>query len=107
MNAAGAANFKLLTSAAERHPKLMNFLVTGGAGFIGSHVCERLLHSGHAVWVLDDLNPFYSPAVKQKNIDEIASLGKPFTFALGELSNFKVLEDLFKEGKFDQVIHLA
>ncbi|MDB6110286.1 MAG: NAD-dependent epimerase/dehydratase [Pedosphaera sp.] len=91
----------------ERHHKLMNFLVTGGAGFIGSHVCERLLHSGHAVWVLDDLNPFYSPAVKQKNIDEIASLGKPFTFVLGELSNFKVLEDLFKEGRFDQVIHLA
>jgi UDP-glucuronate 4-epimerase len=86
---------------------LMNFLVTGGAGFIGSHVCERLLHSGHAVWVLDDLNPFYSPAVKQRNLDEIASLGKPFTFIHGDLADVKVLEDLFQKGRFDQIIHLA
>jgi UDP-glucuronate 4-epimerase len=42
----------------------MNFLVTGGAGFIGSHVCERLLHDGHAVWAFDDLNPFYDPQLK-------------------------------------------
>jgi UDP-glucuronate 4-epimerase len=85
----------------------MNFLVTGGAGFIGSHVCERLLHSGHAVWVLDDLNPFYSPAVKQRNLDEITSLGKPFTFIHGDLADVKVLENLFQQGRFDQIIHLA
>ena len=58
----------------------MNFLVTGGAGFIGSHVCERLLRDGHAVWALDDLNSFYSPAIKEKNLKEISALGKPFTF---------------------------
>jgi nucleoside-diphosphate-sugar epimerase len=46
----------------------MNFLVTGGAGFIGSHVCERLLGLGHAVWTLDDLNPFYAVALKQQNL---------------------------------------
>jgi UDP-glucose 4-epimerase len=34
----------------------MNFLVTGGVGFIGSHMCERLLHAGQAVWAFDDLN---------------------------------------------------
>jgi UDP-glucuronate 4-epimerase len=85
----------------------MNFLVTGGAGFIGSHVCERLLQSGHAVWALDDLNPFYSPAVKEKNLREIASLGKPFTFIAKDLSDVKALEKLFQEARFDQVIHLA
>jgi UDP-glucuronate 4-epimerase len=85
----------------------MNFLVTGGAGFIGSHVCERLLQSGHAVWALDDLNPFYSPAVKEKNLREIASLGKPFTFVAKDLSDVKALEKLFQEARFDQVIHLA
>ena len=36
----------------------MRALVTGAAGFIGSHVCESLLQSGHAVWAFDDLNPF-------------------------------------------------
>src|SRR5579859_7270506 len=85
----------------------MNFLVTGGAGFIGSHVCERLLQSGHAVWALDDLNPFYSPAVKEKNLREIASLGKPFSFIAKDLSDVKALGKLFQEARFDQVIHLA
>ena len=85
----------------------MNFLVTGGAGFIGSHVCERLLQAGHSVWALDDLNPFYSPAVKERNLREITALNKPFTFLLSELSDVKSLENLFKQIRFDQVIHLA
>src|SRR3954447_4466444 len=85
----------------------MNVLVTGGAGFIGSHVCERLLHSGHSVWALDDLNAFYSPAIKERNLREISALGKPFTFILSELSDVKALENLFKQVRFDQIIHLA
>ncbi len=52
----------------------MNFLVTGGAGFIGSHLCERLLREGHAVWTLDDLNGFYDPALKEKNLRQIRSI---------------------------------
>jgi UDP-glucuronate 4-epimerase len=89
------------------HHCAMNFLVTGGAGFIGSHVCERLLHSGHAVWTLDDLNPFYSPVVKRRNLEEITSLRRPFTFVHGELSDTGLLDDLFGSTRFDQVIHLA
>ncbi|MDB6019261.1 MAG: NAD-dependent epimerase/dehydratase [Pedosphaera sp.] len=85
----------------------MNFLVTGGAGFIGSHFCERLLQSGHAVWVLDDLNPFYSPAIKQQNLKDIAQAGAPFTFIHSELADVNVLENIFKSVRFDQVIHLA
>ena len=52
----------------------MNFLVTGGAGFIGSHVCERLLRDGHRVWAFDDLNHFYDPQFKQRNLREIQAL---------------------------------
>src|SRR3569623_248465 len=85
----------------------MNFLVTGGAGFIGSHLCERLLGEGHAVWTLDDLNPFYDIAIKQRNIRDIQALAKPFTFVHGDLTDAEAVEDLFNEVKFDQIIHLA
>ena len=85
----------------------MNVLVTGGAGFIGSHVCERLLRAGHAVWALDDLNSFYSPALKERNLGEIKSLGKPFTFIKADLCDKAAIEKVFGETRFDQVIHLA
>ena len=85
----------------------MNFLVTGGAGFIGSHVCERLLHSGHAVWAFDDLNPFYDPRLKQRNLRDLQSLAKPFEFVHGDLTNRAALDELFGSVRFDQVIHLA
>src|SRR5580704_12812686 len=86
---------------------LMNFLVTGGAGFIGSHVCQRLLGEGHAVWALDDLNNFYNPALKQHNLAEIQALQKPFVFIQGDVADRSGVERLFREIKFDQVIHLA
>jgi len=85
----------------------MNFLVTGGAGFIGSHVCEALLDAGHHVWALDDLNDFYDPQVKQRNLREIAAPGKPFHFHAGDLTNVATVNELFASVKFDQVIHLA
>jgi UDP-glucuronate 4-epimerase len=85
----------------------MNFLVTGGAGFIGSHVCERLLLAGHAVWTLDDLNAFYSPSIKERNLKEISALGKPFTVVRADLSDGAKVRELFQSVKFDQVIHLA
>ena len=85
----------------------MNFLVTGGAGFIGSHVCERLLHDGHAVWTFDDLNNFYDPQLKRRNLRDIQSLAKPFGFVHGDLTNRAALDNLFDSVKFDQVIHLA
>jgi UDP-glucuronate 4-epimerase len=85
----------------------MNFLVTGGAGFIGSHVCERLLKAGHAVWAFDDLNHFYSPTIKQHNLEVLRGLHKPFTFVQGDLADRGALDALFQGTRFDQVIHLA
>ena len=85
----------------------MNFLVTGGAGFIGSHVCERLLHSGHAVWAFDDLNNFYDPRLKQNNLREIQSLAQRFEFVQGDVTDRGALDELLGSVKFDQIIHLA
>lgn len=85
----------------------MNFLVTGGAGFIGSHVCERLLAQGHAVWVFDDLNPFYEPAIKRRALEALAATGRPFQFVHGDLVDRAALDALCSSVKFDQIIHLA
>ena len=85
----------------------MNVLVTGGAGFIGSHVCERLLDAGDKVWVLDDLNPFYSPAIKRRTLAEIQGKGKPFTFFEGDLTDRAKVDELLHSVRFDQIIHLA
>jgi UDP-glucuronate 4-epimerase len=85
----------------------MNFLVTGGAGFIGSHVCERLLAARHAVWALDDLNAFYDPSIKRRNLAEIQSRHQLFVFSQGDVADQSCVQRLLSEVKFDQIIHLA
>src|SRR4051812_13817688 len=85
----------------------MNFLVTGGAGFIGSHVSERLLRDGNSVWAFDDLNDFYDPQFKRRNLREIQALAKPFEFVHGDITDRPALDDVFSSVKFDQVNHLA
>jgi UDP-glucuronate 4-epimerase len=85
----------------------MNFLVTGGAGFIGSHVCEQLLQEDHSVWAFDDLNSFYAPELKRRNLRDIQSLAKPFEFIQGDITDRAAIDELFSAAKFDQVIHLA
>jgi UDP-glucuronate 4-epimerase len=85
----------------------VNAFVTGAAGFIGSHVCERLLRAGHSVWGWDDLNPFYDPQIKRGNLQEIQRLGKPFEFIEGDLLDCKKLGASLGAGRFDLIIHLA
>lgn len=85
----------------------MNFLVTGGAGFIGSHLCERLLREGHAVCVLDDLNSFYDPALKRANLKALASTGGNFRFVEADLTDASAVIQAVASAPFDQVIHLA
>lgn len=85
----------------------MVFLVTGGAGFIGSHVCERLLRAGHSVMAFDDLNDFYSPELKRSNIRFLQGLSNSFGFVQGDITNRSAIGELFSSLRFDQVIHLA
>ena len=86
----------------------MHFLVTGGAGFIGSHVAEHLLAAGHEVTVFDDLNPFYDPAIKRAALQVLERSGSGrFRFVQGDLVERPALDAVFAGGRIDQVIHLA
>jgi UDP-glucuronate 4-epimerase len=79
-------------------------LVTGGAGFIGSHLCRRLAEDGHDVTILDNFNDFYDPAIKRANV---AALPPGVKLREGDLLDRGLLRDLFDEGQFASVVHLA
>ena len=85
----------------------MNVLVTGGVGFIGSHVCERLLTAGHTVCALDDLNDFYDPTIKQNTLRELQGRAKSFVFMHADITQRAELDDVLGSISFDQIIHLA
>lgn len=78
-------------------------LVTGGAGFIGSHLCEALLARGDEVTVLDNFNDFYDPAIKRRNA---AALGGARVVE-GDFRDAALVSRLFDEGRFDVVVHLG
>ena len=82
----------------------MNLLVTGGAGFIGSHVVERLVDRGCRVTVIDDFNDFYDPSVKRRNI---ATVAPRIRIVEADICNVAALRDVFKRGRFDTIVHLA
>jgi len=84
----------------------MPLLVTGGAGFIGSHLIDRLLNEGHEVVCLDDFNPFYNPDFKRENVAPYIENPK-FTLIEGDLRDESGLKKLFQKHTFQQVIHLA
>ena len=84
----------------------MNILVTGGAGFIGSHLSEALLRAGHAVACLDDFNDYYDPAVKGRNFEAVSAAG-PVRLFEGDLRDTGLVERSFAESKPDLLVHLA
>ncbi|HYR22089.1 MAG TPA: GDP-mannose 4,6-dehydratase [Chthoniobacterales bacterium] len=82
----------------------MNVLVTGGAGFIGSHLVEKLLADGHDVAILDDFNDFYDPQIKRANISAVE---KEIAVHDVDLRDGDKVAGLFGKEKFDIIAHLA
>lgn len=81
----------------------MNVLVTGGAGYIGSHTCVQLLEAGYEVAVLDNLSNSCREAV-----DRVSELsGKRFAFYEADLLDYEAVDNIFAQNKFDAVIHFA
>ncbi|MEM2445720.1 MAG: SDR family NAD(P)-dependent oxidoreductase [Candidatus Bathyarchaeia archaeon] len=85
-------------------------LVTGAAGFIGSHVAQALLARGDTVVGLDNLNDYYDPARKRANLEEVkrnTQYTSRFTFIQGDIRDRALVSRLFAEYHFDVVVHLA
>jgi UDP-glucuronate 4-epimerase len=86
---------------------MKNILITGGAGFIGSHLVDRLLaEGGWNITVVDDFNDFYDPSLKRNNI--AAHLANPnFRLVEADIRDLGALGSAFSEAKFDCIVHLA
>jgi UDP-glucuronate 4-epimerase len=84
----------------------MNILVTGAAGFIGSHVAEALLARGDTVTGLDNFNDYYDPARKRANVALLAPNPR-FTLREADVRDAEEMEHICAAGEFDAVAHLA
>ena len=84
----------------------MRILVTGAAGFIGFHLCRRLLARGDAVLGLDNLNSYYDVSLKQARLAQLQP-HPGFSFVQADLADRPAMEQLFSVEQFDIVIHLA
>ena len=84
----------------------MKVLITGGAGFIGSHLADRRLARGDRVVVLDDFNDFYDPRSKRANVSPHLSNPR-YRLVEGDIRDRELVFRLFAEEGFDGVLHLA
>lgn len=84
----------------------MKILVTGGAGFIGLHLTKKLLALGYKVVCVDDLNNYYSPKIKRRNIAPFLK-NKNYKFYRADICDYEKLAKIFKCEKIEKICHLA
>lgn len=84
----------------------MRILVTGGAGFIGSHLCEKLLSDGHTVYCWDNFNDYYDPALKRKNLRGALNSPRFYLFEY-DILDLPKLQKFFETHCPEIVVHLA
>ena len=95
---------------ADRMFRMQTILITGGAGFIGSHLCEALLSQGNRVAAIDNFNDYYDPAIKRSNVEEIlqnTGCAERFSLFEGDVRDLDFLKETFAAVKPDVVVHLA
>ena len=90
------------------------FLLIGGAGFIGSNLCDYLVKNNHKIIIIDNFNDFYNPAIKRINITEIKAVMKinnipndNLKIEVGDIRDIVFLTGIFSSYKIDGIIHLA
>lgn len=85
---------------------MKTYLITGGAGFIGSTLVERLLREGNKVIIVDNFNDFYNPELKKKNIRPFLDNTNFQVYAV-DIRDKEGIEKVFRENKIDFIMHLA
>lgn len=84
----------------------MNILITGGAGFIGSTLCDKMLKEDNEIIVIDNFNDYYSPKLKENNIKHNLN-NKNYKLYRGDICDKSLLAKIFEENKIDVVVHIA
>ncbi|GAB3912698.1 GDP-mannose 4,6-dehydratase [Larkinella knui] len=84
----------------------MNILLTGGAGFIGSNLARQLLKEGHQIICLDNLDTYYNPDHKWRNVQQTLN-NRDYHFHEGDIRDSELVDTLFRTYAFDAVVHLA
>ena len=84
----------------------MKILITGAAGFIGSHLCERLLDRGDTVIALDNFNDYYDPVRKRENVHQLSNYSCCI-LCEGDICDEETINRIFVEHKPEVVVHLA